>query len=184
MTRPTSHPASPWAKDPSLDTRLRELWAQGLSHSKVAAELGHGLTRSAIAGRIMRLGITRAWILNYANMVDSAKGAKAVQNVKNEAANESRKIASKARMAGNGQVNGIKFGVPRENVAVAPRAPVRADHDRVPVDLMALGPCSCRWPLSVGPGWGRVVGFCGEAKDEGSPYCGAHRARAVTVRAA
>ncbi len=175
MTRPTSHPASPWAKDPSLDTRLRELWAQGLSHSKVAAELGHGLTRSAIAGRIMRLGITRAWILNYANMVDSAKGAKAVQNVKNEAANESRKIASKRSQAGNGARQALKFGVPTSAVQKPPRPPrIEPAFDGQPVSVENVQSCHCRWPIMVAD---EFTGFCGAEKTRGA-YCATHGRRA------
>ena len=175
MTKPVTHPASPWAANPQLDTRLRELWAQGLSHSKIAAELGHNLTRSAIAGRIMRLGITRAWILNYANMVDSAKGAKEVQNVKNEAANESRKIASKRSQAGNGARQTLKFGVPTSAVQKPPR-PMRPEppYDGEPVSVENVRSCHCRWPIMVAD---EFVGFCGAEKTRGA-YCATHGRRA------
>jgi len=178
MTRPTSHPVSPWAKDPTLDTRLRELWAQGLSQSKVAAELGHGLTRSAIAGRIMRLGITRAWILNYANMVDSAKGAKAVQNsmmpAKDERSNEGRRPASKKAMAGSAPKT-LKFGAPVSVVQTPPRKPKpEIPYNGEPVSVENVRSCHCRWPIMVAD---EFVGFCGAEKTRGA-YCATHGRRA------
>lgn len=44
---------SPWT--PEREERLRELWAKGVSASKVAAELGGGLTRNAVIGKVNRL---------------------------------------------------------------------------------------------------------------------------------
>jgi len=36
---------------------LRKLWSDGLSASQVAAELGPGITRNAVIGKIHRLGL-------------------------------------------------------------------------------------------------------------------------------
>ncbi|MGZ9086723.1 MAG: GcrA family cell cycle regulator, partial [Rhodoplanes sp.] len=36
---------------------LRKLWTDGLSASQVAAELGPGITRNAVIGKIHRLGL-------------------------------------------------------------------------------------------------------------------------------
>ena len=36
---------------------LRKLWNEGLSASQVAAELGTGVTRNAVIGKIHRLGL-------------------------------------------------------------------------------------------------------------------------------
>jgi len=36
---------------------LRKLWSDGLSASQVAAELGAGITRNAVIGKIHRLGL-------------------------------------------------------------------------------------------------------------------------------
>lgn len=38
---------------------LRRLWAEGLSASQVAGEMGGGLTRNAVIGKVHRLGLER-----------------------------------------------------------------------------------------------------------------------------
>ncbi len=44
---------SPWARDPSLDITLRDLFGKGLSFGQIAGVLG--MTRNAVIGRISRL---------------------------------------------------------------------------------------------------------------------------------
>jgi GcrA cell cycle regulator len=36
---------------------LKRLWNQGLSASQIAGELGHGITRNAVIGKVHRLGL-------------------------------------------------------------------------------------------------------------------------------
>ena len=40
-------------------SRLAKLWADGLSASQIAAELG-GMTRNAVIGKVHRLGLSRS----------------------------------------------------------------------------------------------------------------------------
>ena len=37
---------------------LKKLWNQGLSASQIAAELGGGVTRNAVIGKVHRLGLS------------------------------------------------------------------------------------------------------------------------------
>jgi GcrA cell cycle regulator len=37
--------------------RLKKLWSDGLSASQIAAELGGGVTRNAVIGKVHRLGL-------------------------------------------------------------------------------------------------------------------------------
>lgn len=38
---------------------LRRLWADGLSASQIARELGSGVTRNAVIGKLHRLGLSK-----------------------------------------------------------------------------------------------------------------------------
>src|SRR4051812_833531 len=38
--------------------RLKKLWSDGLSASQIAAELGGGVTRNAVIGKVHRLGLS------------------------------------------------------------------------------------------------------------------------------
>jgi len=44
-----------WSKE--REALLRNLWAKGMSGSQVAAEMGGGVTRNAVIGKVNRLGI-------------------------------------------------------------------------------------------------------------------------------
>ena len=48
--------ASAWTED-RID-RLRTLWIAGRSAARIARELDHGITRSAVLGKIYRLGLS------------------------------------------------------------------------------------------------------------------------------
>ncbi len=47
--------SSPWTDE--LVERLRKLWANGYSCSQIAADLGGGITRNAIIGKVHRLSL-------------------------------------------------------------------------------------------------------------------------------
>ena len=38
--------------------KLKRLWAEGLSASQIAGELGNGITRNAVIGKVHRLGLS------------------------------------------------------------------------------------------------------------------------------
>ncbi|MBS4016792.1 MAG: hypothetical protein KGZ68_01025, partial [Dechloromonas sp.] len=43
---------------PEREAKMRELWGQGMSASAVAAQLGPWCTRSAVLGKVHRLGLS------------------------------------------------------------------------------------------------------------------------------
>lgn len=49
--------ATVWEKNPSLVERLSALWLEGHSSSQIARELGNGITRNSVIGKIHRLGL-------------------------------------------------------------------------------------------------------------------------------
>ena len=48
--------ASPWTDD-RID-RLKTLWLDGKTADEVACDLAHGITRSAVLGKVHRMGLS------------------------------------------------------------------------------------------------------------------------------
>ncbi len=143
---------------------LRKLWSDGLSASQVAAELGPGITRNAVIGKIHRLGL--------------AERAKTASAPRPRAAKAPRQTTASAPRAAGHAVHG--------NVALAfaPQAMVLAralpeEEVVIPmserVTLMELRESMCRWPM--GDPTTPEFRFCGgKSPVGGGPYC-AHHAR-------
>lgn len=56
MGKPETNGCSPWAV-PGRVERLKVLWEEGLSCSRIAREFGDGITRNAVIGKVHRLGL-------------------------------------------------------------------------------------------------------------------------------
>jgi GcrA cell cycle regulator len=138
---------------------LRKLWNEGLSASQVAAELGGGITRNAVIGKIHRLGL--------------AERAKAPSAPRPRAAKPPR-AQNPARGHGHLVGNVALAFAPRAHVAPAPRL----DEDVVipmseRVTLLELRESMCRWPM--GDPTTPEFRFCGAKSPTGSgPYCAYH----------
>ncbi len=130
---------------------LKKLWMEGLSASQVARQLG-GVSRSAVIGKVHRLGITvREVPVRQRTSVRSPSRIQARQRPTRE----------------------ITTAAPR----VAPRFE-RIEEDLLPTSgILELGAHSCRWP--IGNPEGDDFGFCGRPKltTRGS-YCEQHTAGA------
>ncbi|GLI91483.1 GcrA family cell cycle regulator [Methylocystis echinoides] len=156
---------------------LRKLWSDGLSASQVAAELGPGITRNAVIGKIHRLGL--------AERAKSAAGARprpAKAPRPQQAASAAPAIA--ARNGGHGGHGPASHGpVVHGNVALAfaPQtmavARVTPEEVVIPmserVTLMELRESMCRWPM--GDPTTPEFRFCGaHSPIGGGPYCAHH----------
>src|SRR5271170_891078 len=53
--RPSARPTMSWT-DERVEL-LRQLWLDGRSASQISAQLGHGVTRNAVIGKVHRLGL-------------------------------------------------------------------------------------------------------------------------------
>jgi GcrA cell cycle regulator len=141
---------------------LRKLWNDGLSASQVAAELGPGITRNAVIGKIHRLGL--------------AERAKAPSAPRPRAAKAPRVQQPAARTQSAPVMGNVALAFsPRPAVAVAP-APQEEDVV-VPltarVTLMELRESMCRWPM--GDPTASEFRFCGAKYPAGTgPYCNHH----------
>jgi GcrA cell cycle regulator len=146
---------------------LRKLWAQGLSASQIAAQLGW-VSRNSAIGKVRRLGL--------------AGRAKDTSRLKRERGSN--------LMAGFDEARAKRVRKPRsapsqpwrqpppeltQPASAVPAQPVEASMaipDEQKVTLMQLTSQTCRWPL-----WGadrREGLYCGAATVPGQPYCCGH----------
>lgn len=149
--------------------RLRELWAEGLSGSQVAAELG--MTRNAVIGKIHRLGLSGRVSGRKVSVASVPKGTR--RKPKDTPPN--RPIIQRLTFR-----PGETKAKVTSAIAPVPFEPIE-DID-IPLEqrrsIFELTPDTCRWPVGdVGqPGFF----FCGGAVPEGcGPYCHAHHKRAT-----
>lgn len=130
---------------------LKALWADGLSATQIAGELGGRLTRNAIIGKIHRLGLQRK------------PGQQADRNAR-AARHGPERVASR----------------PAPLPELPPPIIVEVDAPPSPppgeaVSLLELGPRHCRTVLDrrdVRPGLGKGLKlYCGKPKVADYPYC-------------
>ncbi|GLK57196.1 GcrA cell cycle regulator [Methylopila capsulata] len=158
---------------------LKKLWADGLSASQIAAELG-GVTRNAVIGKVHRLGLS-----------GRAKAAPtAVARIRKPVASPTRPAAS----SGNGGASRPQqqaVYASRGNAALAAAPVMEARHVAAPaprpvamqlvettpfacesVTIMELKENMCRWPL--GDPSQAEFRFCGGRSTPGHAYCPHH----------
>lgn len=131
---------------------LTKLWADGLSASQIAKELG-GVTRNAVIGKVHRLGL-------------SGRAKPSRPKVARVA-----KAKAKPRTA-----------APVKRVAKAPEpvevAPVVAPIEAKPLPngeyatILTIRDHMCKWP--IGDPTADEFRFCGRKNKSGEPYCEAH----------
>ena len=147
--------------------RLKKLWADGLSASQIAAELG-GVSRNAVIGKVHRL-----------NLPGRAKSG-------GSSASRAKRVSSASR-GGYAARSGATRSIPRTRGATALKPDIIADAvaeiDTRPVEdvvvpifrklpLTELTEKTCKWP--IGDPLQDDFYFCGAECDEGSPYCSYH----------
>ena len=148
---------------------LRKLWLEGLSASRIAAELAGGVTRNAVIGKVHRLGLS---------------GRVKAQTPANSA---------RMRPISKPQGGGARTPMPQRSVAMpmrgntalalqqrpmsAPQAMRESGDVVVPmtatVTIMDLRESMCRWP--VGDPSSAEFRYCGGKAPIGDgPYCSYH----------
>ncbi len=131
---------------------LKKLWADGLSASQIAAELG-GITRNAVIGKVHRLGLS-----GRAKSPSSASPR-----------------PRKARSPGMMRVPRSSI---RGNTALAYDYAAEPEPEliEIPIEqrktLLQLTEATCHWP--VGDPGSTDFFFCGGDALESSPYCSYH----------
>jgi len=122
---------------------LRKLWLEGMSASQVARQLG-GISRSAVIGKVHRLGITVRDVPARQHVVRTASRAMPRSRPAREATAAPRPALRLAELA-----------------ELAPTA-----------SILGLSTHSCRWPIGH-PG-SHDFGFCGREKSARGSYCEDH----------
>ncbi|WDR07010.1 GcrA family cell cycle regulator [Devosia rhodophyticola] len=163
---------------------LKKLWMDGLSASQIAGELGQGVTRNAVIGKVHRLKLSAR-----------AKPTNSTPRSRPAARTAPRRVASPSS---SGSMGGGMAGKQRtvssmrtQSVgATALAADAEYETERyvapavqeifIPEDkrlsLLQLNEETCKWP--IGDPLTKDFYFCGQHSDEGKPYCEFHSRRA------
>jgi GcrA cell cycle regulator len=140
---------------------LKKLWADGLSASQIAAELG-GISRNSVIGKVHRLGL--------AGRAKSPAAAAMPRPRKPRA--QGAAMMRMARPAIRG--NTVLAALHAFETEVEPEPQV--GENVVPIgqrcSILELGEGKCRWP--IGDPSAPDFFFCGGKTIEGLPYCGYH----------
>lgn len=148
--------------------RLKKLWADGLSASQIAAELG-GVSRNAVIGKVHRLSLP-----------GRAKSG-------GSSASRAKRVSTSSRSSNYASRSGPTRSMPRTSGATALKQDVIADAvaevDMRPIEdvvvpimrkltLTELTEKTCKWP--VGDPMQEDFFFCGTDCDDSGPYCTYH----------
>jgi GcrA cell cycle regulator len=132
---------------------LKKLWADGLSASQIAAELG-GITRNAVIGKVHRLGLS------------------------GRAKSPSSATPRPRKPRSNGHMLRVSRPAVRGNTALAYDYDVEPEPEllEIPMEqrktLLQLNEHTCRWPIGD-PGSTEFF-FCGGETANELPYCAYH----------
>jgi GcrA cell cycle regulator len=131
---------------------LKKLWADGLSASQIAKQLG-GVTRNAVIGKVHRLGLS---------------GRAAPSQPARPAFKAPR--APRAAVAAPAAPRRIEAPAPAP-VAAMPTPPVVYKEEPGSATVLTLGAHMCKWP--IGDPASDSFSFCGRRSSDG-PYCSDH----------
>lgn len=136
---------------------LTKLWAEGLSASQIAKQLG-GVTRNAVIGKVHRLGLS--------GRAKPSRPKKAT-TVRASSTRKRTSSASKPRTPRT---------VARAAAPAAPPPPPPIEAKPLPngeyATIMTIRDHMCKWP--IGDPMESDFRFCGRKIKQGEPYCDAH----------
>ncbi|MCB1473576.1 MAG: GcrA cell cycle regulator [Rhodobiaceae bacterium] len=139
---------------------LKKLWADGLSASQIAGELG-GVTRNAVIGKVHRLGL--------AGRAKSTRSATPRPRAKPRAAKPTPRLP---QFSGNAALRMDTEELPAPVAVVRPLL----EEIVIPVEnratILEINEHRCKWP--VGDPTSPDFYFCGQHSGAGSPYCEQH----------
>lgn len=160
---------------------LKKLWMEGLSASQIAAELGEGVTRNAVIGKVHRLKLSaRAKPTNTAPRSRPAARPSALRRPSTSSSSTST-MNSKPRVSmSRPQVMGATAlaASPEMDTElyVAPAAAELFIPEDKRLNLLQLSESTCKWP--IGDPLTKDFYFCGQHSLESGPYCEFHSRRA------
>lgn len=141
---------------------LKKLWLEGQSASQIAKQLGGGVTRNAVIGKVHRLGLS-------GRAAPSQPARTAATTFRTTRPRPAPTVAAAAP---------AQPAAPRRLEAIQPKpiqpvAPTPAPIPDLPgtATVMTLGAHMCKWP--IGDPSSREFSFCGRRASEGV-YCVEH----------
>ena len=135
---------------------LKKLWADGLSASQIAAELG-GITRNAVIGKVHRLGLS-----------GRAKSPSSAPRPRKPRAHSHMLRVSRPSIRGNTALaHAYELDIEPEPELIDNVIPLGQRRT-----LLELSEDTCRWP--VGDPGSPEFFFCGGASIGDLPYCAHH----------
>ena len=136
---------------------LKKLWADGLSASQIAAELG-GITRNAVIGKVHRLGLSGR----------AKSPASAAPRPRKARAHAHMLRVARPSIRGNTALAHVyEYEVESEPELVENVIPIGQRRT-----LLELTEATCRWP--IGDPGGSDFFFCGGQAMTSLPYCAYH----------
>jgi len=136
---------------------LKKLWADGLSASQIAAELG-GVTRNAVIGKVHRLGLSgRA----------KSPSSTAPRPRKPRAASHMLRVSRSSMRGNTALAHAYELDVEPETELIDNVIPLGQRRS-----LLELTDETCRWPIGD-PGTADFF-FCGGPTVTSLPYCAYH----------
>jgi GcrA cell cycle regulator len=141
---------------------LKKLWSEGLSASQIAAELGGGMTRSAVLGKSHRLGLVR----------NTSAEAGTPRLPKQSPAPGRIPAAEPPMRQGPQRVNSTASQPPKAHSRAVSGPVDRAAPPREGLTIMELREGMCRWPF--GDPTRPEFRYCGAHAVAGLPYCSHH----------
>lgn len=152
---------------------LTKLWADGLSASQIAKQLG-GVTRNAVIGKVHRLGLS-----GRAKPSSPARKAAAAKTAANAPKASARAKAKPAKASPKPKVKIVRApSAPRTPSVIAQVPTPPPPLDAKPMSngefatILTITDHMCKWPIGD-PGASNFR-FCGRKTDPEEPYCVAH----------
>jgi GcrA cell cycle regulator len=148
--------------------KLKKLWADGLSASQIAAQLG-GVSRNAVIGKVHRLSLPGRAKSGGASSSARTKRATSAPRAPNYAS----RVATRTVVRSAG-ATALKEDLSIEAYQEIETRP--AENVVVPISrrlaLTELTERTCKWP--IGDPLQEDFHFCGNDSGEGTPYCTYH----------
>ena len=151
-----------WSED-RVET-LKKLWEQGLSASQIATQLGMGVTRNAVIGKVHRLRLSGR--------------ATAPRSTAPRSARKTREPSVPGRSpsmptAGANALKPNMYYAPRPMALPEPKPMRLVDNAKDGrITILHLSDRTCKWP--IGDPMKEDFCFCGHGPRDGSPYCEYH----------
>ncbi len=147
---------------------LKKMWADGLSASQIANELG-GVTRNAVIGKVHRLGLSgrgKTGAQPAKPRKPRAAGGNASPSAPNARSTQPRTVGATA----------LKADFAPAPKPIVEREPAPVKDLVIPVEeratILTLTESKCKWP--IGDPTSEDFYFCGKRSTPGMPYCEHH----------